>query len=66
MHRGAAVDGAQGMNQKQIGELWFSFQPVPGAAYKLDAVSIGIGNFKGEKGSVISLLALEPKALVSR
>jgi hypothetical protein len=50
------------MNQKEIDELWFSFQPIPGAAYRLnDSVGVTSGEFKGESGAVVSLLALAPE-----
>jgi hypothetical protein len=50
------------MNLKEIDELWFSIQPLPGAAYKLnDGVGITSGEFKGERGAMVSPLALEPE-----
>jgi len=50
----------QRVTRKEIDELWFNSEPVPGAAFKLnDDVLIASGTFKGEGGAVISLLALE-------
>ncbi|HVF44406.1 MAG TPA: hypothetical protein VM936_15385 [Pyrinomonadaceae bacterium] len=45
-------------------ELWFNSEPVPGAAFQLnDDVRITSGTFKGERGAVVSPLALEPETL---
>ena len=50
------------VDQKRIDELWFSFQTVPGAAFKLnDSVSVEAGELKGERGNVVALLALRPE-----
>ena len=50
------------MNRKEIDELWFSFERVPGASFKLnDDVLITSGTHRGEWGAAISLLALEPE-----
>ena len=52
----------KGVTRKEIEELWFNSEPVPGAAFQLnDEVLITSGTLKGEKGAAISLLALEPE-----
>jgi hypothetical protein len=50
------------MNRNEIDELWLNSEQVPGASFKLnDDVLITSETFKGERGAVISLLALEPE-----
>jgi hypothetical protein len=49
------------VNQREIDDLWFSHQYVPGAAFRLnDSVRIKSGDREGEVASVIALLLLEP------
>ena len=51
-------------DRRQVDELWFSQQLVPGAAFKLnDSVEITAGEHAGKSGAVISLEALEPEPL---
>ena len=51
----------KGVTRKEIDELWFNSEPVPGAAYQLnDGVLITSGTYEGERGAVVSLLALAP------
>ena len=49
------------MNQSELDERWFSFQPIPGVAFGLNyAVRIKSGEHAGALASVISLASLEP------
>ena len=49
------------MLQRDWDDLWYNFEPVPGAAFRLnDAVQIKSGGHAGEGAAVISLLSLEP------
>jgi hypothetical protein len=49
------------MNQRELGGLWFSSRPTPGAAFGLiDSVRITSGEYAGEFATVTSLAALEP------
>ena len=49
------------MNQRELDNLWFSFRPIPGVAFKLnDEVRIKTGGHAGESATIISLVSLEP------
>jgi len=55
------------MKTEDINNLWYSFKKVPGAKFQLnDTAKINAGEYKGEYGSVISLLNLYtiPKYLI--
>ncbi len=55
------VAEADSVGQRELDDLWFSFQPIPGAAFGLnDSVRIKSGEHAGEFVSVISLVWLEP------
>lgn len=50
------------MDARQLDALWFSQQPVPGAAFRLnDPVAVVAGEHAGRVGAVISLERLEPE-----
>ena len=49
-------------DRRQVDELWFNQQSVPGAAFKLnDSVEITAGVHAGKSGAVMSLETLEPE-----
>ena len=49
------------MKQSEPDDLWFSSQPIHGAAFGLnDSVRITSGEHAGELAAVISLASLEP------
>lgn len=49
------------MNQRELDNLWFSSQSIPGVAFGLnDSVRVKSGEHAGELAIVISLESLEP------
>jgi ribosomal protein L11 methylase PrmA len=49
------------VNRRELDNLWFSSQPIPGVAFGLnDSVRIKSGEHAGELAAVISLASLEP------
>ena len=50
------------MDQQQVYDLWMCQAEVPGASFTLnDSVEVVEGSLAGEKGSLISLIKLEPE-----
>jgi hypothetical protein len=49
------------VNRRELDNLWFGSQPIPGVAFGLnDPVRIRSGEHAGELAAVISLASLEP------
>jgi hypothetical protein len=49
------------MVERELDDLWFGFESIPGASFKLnDSVRIKSGECAGEYAAVVSLLTLEP------
>jgi hypothetical protein len=50
------------MHQRKIVDLWMRQEEVSGASFKLnDPVEVVEGDLAGERGSLISLIELEPE-----
>ena len=49
------------MNQYELEKLWLSSQPPPGVSFRYyDSVRITDGEYAGESGRLIGLIAVEP------